>query len=63
MWVYPSDPISVYQRIRDWLWAPYKLPVPLLEIHGHNRHGRNESRLSETKHFHAERGVGRASRS
>jgi SAM-dependent methyltransferase/uncharacterized protein YbaR (Trm112 family) len=32
MWVYPSDPISVYQRIRDWLWAPYRLPLPLLKV-------------------------------
>lgn len=30
VWVYPSDRLSVYQRIRDLLVAPYVLPRPLL---------------------------------
>lgn len=32
IWVYPSKPLSVYQRIRDWLWAPYRLPLPVLKV-------------------------------
>ena len=31
IWVYPSKPLSVYQRIRDWLGAPYRLPLPVLK--------------------------------
>ena len=32
LWVYPSDRLSVYQRIRDWLFVPYRLPRPLLRV-------------------------------
>jgi len=32
LWVYPSDRLSVYQRIRDWLFVPYRLPRPLLKV-------------------------------
>lgn len=30
VWVYPSDNVSVYQRVRDLLVAPYRLPRPIL---------------------------------
>ena len=30
LWVYPSDRLSIYQRIRDWLIAPYLIPRPIL---------------------------------
>lgn len=30
LWVYPSDRLSIYQRIRDLLIAPYRIPRPLL---------------------------------
>ena len=30
VWVYPSQPLSVYQRVRDVLVAPYLLPGPAL---------------------------------
>lgn len=30
VWVYPSDKVSVYQRVRDLLVAPYRLPRPVL---------------------------------
>ena len=30
VWVYPSDNVSVYQRVRDLLVAPDRLPRPIL---------------------------------
>ncbi|MBI2524698.1 MAG: methyltransferase domain-containing protein [Candidatus Rokubacteria bacterium] len=30
VWVYPSERLSVYQRMRDLLVAPYRLPRPVL---------------------------------
>lgn len=30
VWVYPSDGLSIYQRIRDLLVAPYRFPKPVL---------------------------------
>jgi ubiquinone/menaquinone biosynthesis C-methylase UbiE len=30
LWVYSSQRLTIYQRIRDWLVAPYLLPRPLL---------------------------------
>ncbi len=30
VWVYPSDRLSIYQRIRDLLVAPYLIPRPVL---------------------------------
>ena len=30
VWVYPSQPLSIYQRVRDLLVAPYLLPRPAL---------------------------------
>jgi len=30
LWVYPSERLSIYQRIRDILVASYRIPYPLL---------------------------------
>jgi ubiquinone/menaquinone biosynthesis C-methylase UbiE len=32
LWTYSSERLTIYQRIRDWLVAPYLLPRPLLLV-------------------------------